>query len=295
MKLKKLFSITLAVLCLTAASGALAYNVGEARVAIGADLDAEQVASVYRDFGIERGTVPEITVTNQNERQYLEGLVDDSKIGHKAISCVYITLLEDGSGLSVSAKNINWCTEQMYKNALTTAGITNARVVVTAPFEVSGTAALTGIYRAYEDITGITLNSLAKMVGAEELIVTGQLAEYIGSDDATAIINELKNILDVTETMSDNDVKKEIKKLAEQYNVQVSDAQVEQLLGLCRQLEKLDANQLKEKLVSITNTVQKAMTAKDKITGTVNTISEKVSGFLGSVGSFFSGLFGNKG
>ena len=204
---------------------------------------------------------------------------------------MYITILDDGSGLNVSTKNINWCTEQMYKNALTTAGITDADVKVTAPFEVSGTAALTGIYKAYEDITGNSLSSLAKMVGAEELIVTGQLAEYIGSDEATALINELKGILDITETMSDADVKKEIKKLADQYNVQVTDEQIEQLLKLCRQLEKLDINQLKEKLVSITNTVEKAMTAKDKVAKTVTTITEKITGFLGSVSKFFAGLF----
>ena len=204
---------------------------------------------------------------------------------------MYITILDDGSGLNVSTKNINWCTEQMYKNALTTAGITDADVKVTAPFEVSGTAALTGIYKAYEDITGNSLSSLAKMVGAEELIVTGQLAEYIGSDEATALINELKGILDITETMSDADVKKEIKKLADQYNVQVTDEQIEQLLKLCRQLEKLDINQLKEKLVSITNTVEKAMTAKDKVANAVATITEKVTGFLGSVSKFFAGLF----
>ena len=204
---------------------------------------------------------------------------------------MYITILDDGSGLNVSTKNINWCTEQMYKNALTTAGITDADVKVTAPFEVSGTAALTGIYKAYEDITGNSLSSLAKMVGAEELIVTGQLAEYIGSDEATALINELKGILDITETMSDADVKKAIKKRAEQYNVQVADEQIEQLLKLCRQLEKLDINQLKEKLVSITNTVEKAMTAKDKVANAVATITEKVTGFLGSVSKFFAGLF----
>ena len=281
----------MAVLCLLTMSGAFAYKVGEARVAIGANLDSEQIAAVYSDFGIERGVIPEITVTNENERQYLEGLVDDKKIGHKAISCAYITILDDGSGLNVSTKNINWCTEQMYKNALTTAGITDADVKVTAPFEVSGTAALTGIYKAYEDITGNSLSSLAKMVGAEELIVTGQLAEYIGSDEATALINELKGILDITETMSDADVKKEIKKLADQYNVQVTDEQIEQLLKLCRQLEKLDINQLKEKLVSITNTVEKAMTAKDKVAKTVTTITEKITGFLGSVSKFFVGRF----
>ncbi|MFR7852936.1 MAG: hypothetical protein ACLU5K_02885, partial [Christensenellales bacterium] len=66
---------------------------------------------------------------------------------------------------------------------------------------------------------------------------------------------------------------------------------IEQLLKLCRQLEKLDANQLKEKLVSITNTVEKAMTAKDKAAKAVSTITEKVTGFFGSVSKFFAGLF----
>ena len=88
MKCKRIISIIMAALCLLTMSGAFAYKVGEARVAIGANLDSEQIAAVYSDFGIERGVIPEITVTNENERQYLEGLVDDKKIGHKAISCV---------------------------------------------------------------------------------------------------------------------------------------------------------------------------------------------------------------
>lgn len=214
------------------AAPALALDAGLSRVAIGANLDDAQIAQVYADFGLERGSVQEITVTNQDERAYLEGLVSENKIGSVALSCVYITTLEPGSGLSISTKHINWCTEQMYANALTTAGITDARVMVTAPFDVSGTAALTGIYRAYESITGTTLSDLAKTIGAEELVLTGELAEYIGSEEATELINELKKILDQTQNMSDDDVRTEIRKIAEQYNVVISDSQVEQLLTL---------------------------------------------------------------
>ena len=211
--MKRIFAIIMTVACICCMSSAFAYESGEARAVIGANLDQEQVAAIYKDFGIERGGVEEIIVTNNDEREYLEGLVDDNKIGSKALSCVYITLLEQGEGLSISTHNINWCTEQMYINALTTAGITDAKVIVSAPFAVSGTAALTGVYKAYEDITGESLSKLAKSVGAEELILTGQLAEYIGSEEAAALINELKGILDITETMSDSDVKKEIQKL----------------------------------------------------------------------------------
>lgn len=289
--MKRIIAFIMTAACVCSMGSAFAYQAGEARAVIGANLDQEQVSAVYKDFGIERGSVEEIIVTNADEREYLEGLVDDKKIGSVALSCVYITLLEEGAGLSISTNNINWCTEQMYVNALTTAGITDAKVIVSAPFAVSGTAALTGVYKAYEDITGQSLSNLAKSVGAEELILTGQLAEYIGSEEAAALINELKGILDITETMSDSDVKKEIQKLADQYNVQVTETQIDQILKLCRQMEKLDVAELKEKLLSITQTVEKAVSTKQKVNDTISTVTEKVSKFIGSVTGFFAGLF----
>ena len=42
----------------------------------------------------------------------------------------------------------------MYKNALATAGISDANIIVAGPFELSGTAALVGILKAYKDMTG---------------------------------------------------------------------------------------------------------------------------------------------
>lgn len=56
--------------------------------------------------------------------------------------------------MTVNTSHITYCTSQMYISALATAGITDAKITVTAPFDVSGTAALTGVYKAYEDITG---------------------------------------------------------------------------------------------------------------------------------------------
>lgn len=269
---------------------AYALESGDQRVTIGANLDDAQRAQIYKDFGIERGTVTEIIVTNENEREYLEGLVPDGKIGNVALSCVYITMLEEESGLAITTNNINWCTADMYKNALTTAGISDAKVMISAPFPVSGTAALTGIYKAYEDITGETLSDLAKSVGAEELITTGQLAEYIGSEDATEIINQLKGILDQTQNMTDDEVREEIRRIAKDYNVSITDGQVDQLLKLCRSLEKLDVNELKDKLLSLTETVQKA----GKVQESISNFTAGVKDFFASIGTFFSNLFGGK-
>ena len=261
---------------------------GEVRVTIGANLDETQIAQIYKDFGVERGSVTEITVTNADERAYLEGIAPERKIGSVALSCIYIKTLPEGEGLKISTNNINWCTSDMYTNALITAGITDAEVKVSAPFDVSGTAALAGIYKAYEDITGTTLSEIAKTIGVEELVTTGELAEYIGSEEATQIVNELKNILDQTQNMTDDEVRAEIKGIAEAYNVSITDAQVDQLLSLCRSLEKLDIAQLQDKLVSLTQTLEGAKKVESKLTEFANSIKT----FFEKVADFFTRLFG---
>ena len=288
--MKRLLSAAMAALLAFSLFSATAFALeeGDSRVTIGADLTDEQKTQIYVDFGLTQGEVQEIIVTNRDERAYLEGVAPEKKIGSVALSCCYITVLGEGTGLQITTKNINWCTSEMYINALTTAGIADAKVMVSAPFPVSGTAALTGIYMAYEQITGQTLNEIAKAVGVEELITTGDLAEYIGSSEATQIINELKNILDQTQTMTDDEVRSEIRNIAQNYNVTLTDAQVDQLLKLCRSLEKLDVDELKDKLVSLANSMEKAK----GVAAVITKVGESIKSFFSSIGAFFAKIFG---
>ena len=292
MKGKKIIAATALMLSIFVFMGsALAIDAGEERVTIGANLDEEQRAQIYKDFGLDESDgVKELEVTNAEEREYLEGLVPDKKIGSVALSCIYIKTLESGEGLTVTTKNINWCTEDMYINALTTAGISDAKVMVSAPFAVSGTAALTGVYKAYEDITGQKLSEDAKSAGAEELVTTGDLADVIGSKDATELVNELKGILDQTSQMTDDEVREQIKSIAQNMNIQLTDSQVEELLKLCRSLEKLDVTELKDKIQSLSKTLEGASEVQEKI----STFGENVKKFFSSVGSFFTKLFGGQ-
>lgn len=268
----------------------LAIEAGQSRVTIGANLDEAQRAQIYKDFGLEEGDVTELKVTNDEERAYLEGLVSENKIGNVALSCVYIKTLDEGDGLHITTNNINWCSKEMYINALTTAGISDAEVKISAPFAVSGTAALTGLYKAYEDITGEQLDMTAKSVAAEEIVITGNLAEMLGDVDATELVNQLKLILEQTKGMSDDEVRSQIKTIASNINAQVTDAQIEQLLKLCRSLEKLDASELAEKVNSITKTIENA----NKVEKTVSKVVEDVKTFFASVGAFFNKLFTKK-
>ncbi len=282
--MKRLLCIILAVL-MFASLGAAAYADGDvqARAVIGANLDENQIAAVYQLFNVKRGDVKEMTVTNAEEREYLEGYVDESLIGTRSISCVYVELLAEGAGMDVTTSNITWCTPEMYISALATAGITDAKIVVAAPFEVSGTAALTGVYKAYEDLTGKKLDDLAKAVSTQELTITGELANEIGEMDSTSIVNDLKMMLDETAQMTDEEIREQIIQIAATYNVTLTDNQINQLISLCRSLEGLDADALKSRVEEVQNTLKKVSEAKTQVIGFV----ERVRKVVTSVKSFF--------
>ena len=280
---KRLFCMILAVLTLSSLGVTAFAEAGQSRAVIGANLNEEQIAAVYQLFNVKRGEVTELTVTNAEEREYLEGYVDESLIGTRSISCVYVELLAEGAGMDVTTSNITWCTPEMYISALATAGITDAKIVVAAPFEVSGTAALTGVYKAYEDMTGKKLDDLAKAVSTQELTITGELANEIGDMDSTAIVNDLKMMLDETAQMTDEEIREQIVQIAGRYNVSLTDNQINQLIRLCRSLEGLDADALKARVEEVQNTLKKVSDAKTQVIGFVEQVKKVVT----SIKSFF--------
>ena len=281
--MKRILSLILVLMLILSFGGTAFADNTQSRAVIGADLTAEQVAQVYSAFGVQQGTVPQLLVTNAEERQYLEGYVDSSIIGSRSISCVYVELLGSGAGMNVTTSNITWCTPEMYIQALATAGITDARIIVAAPFEVSGTAALTGIYKAYEDMTGKKIDDIAKLVSTQELTITGELAQEIGSMDSTSIVQDLKLMLSETQNMTDDQIRQEIIQIAAQYNVSLTETQINQLISLCRSLEGLDADQLKSRVEEVQNTLNKVSTAKTQVVGFVQSVKKVVT----SVQSFF--------
>ena len=281
--MKRIVSLILVLMLILSFGGTAFADNTQSRAVIGADLTAEQVAQVYSAFGVQQGTVPQLLVTNAEERQYLEGYVDSSIIGSRSISCVYVELLGSGAGMNVTTSNITWCTPEMYIQALATAGITDARIIVAAPFEVSGTAALTGIYKAYEDMTGKKIDDIAKLVSTQELTITGELAQEIGSMDSTSIVQDLKLMLSETQNMTDDQIRQEIIQIAAQYNVSLTETQINQLISLCRSLEGLDADQLKSRVEEVQNTLNKVSTAKTQVVGFVQSVKKVVT----SVQSFF--------
>ena len=111
--MKRTFSFLLMLALLLSLPLSAAAETTQSRAVIGADLDQGQIQAVYNMFGVQRGSVIELPITNAEERASLAGYVDESLIGTRSISCVYVELLPEGSGMSVTTSNITWCTGEM--------------------------------------------------------------------------------------------------------------------------------------------------------------------------------------
>lgn len=286
--MKRFIAILLAALFTLSAMPVLAAEAGDSRVVLGADLTEEQKAEALEYFNADEGTLL-LTVTNKDERQYFEGKLPDKRLGHVALSSIYIKAAEEGSGLKIKTRNINFVTPQMYENALISAGITDAEIKIWAPREISGTAALTGIYKAYEDMTGRFLDSYAKDLGIEELIATGDLAEYIGSEEALSIIHDVKKILDETRTMEDDAVMEKIYGIAREYDVELTEDQAQKIFRLARMFEGLSAEEIQQRLVNMAKAAQKAQSFGEVVQSVIRTLGE----FIKTIGDFFTNVWNN--
>ena len=216
-------------------------------LALGADLTADQQHTVLSYMGIEAADFDKYDVgyvSNAEEHQYLDSYVPKKQIGTKALSSVLVSLADSGNGLKVSTYNINYCTAGMYKNALATAGVEDANVIVAGPFPLSGTAALVGTFEAYEKLTGKELDESVVDAAMDELVTTGDLEQSIDGDsnDVEAMIADLKGQIASGKIKTPEEIEQAIEKLADKYDLKLSDDDKQKLLGLMKKLQGLDLN-----------------------------------------------------
>src|SRR5690606_37599659 len=120
-----------------------------------------------------------LILTHEEEVALVGDYVPKEQLGSRAISSVRVEPGEPGSGIRVETRHITWVPPEMYAEALATAGVEDAVVYVAAPFDVSGTAALAGIYKAYEISAGERLSEERKDLGAREIGVMVKVAKEI--------------------------------------------------------------------------------------------------------------------
>lgn len=193
MKNKKLISLFTAAAISAAllVPGTTAYADSQEVVTIGADLNEAQKNAILQYFGIYGKNIETITINNQDERNHLASYIPIEQIGTRTYSCALVQPTTSG-GIQVKTANLSYVTSNMIATTLSTAGVSNCNVIAASPFEVSGTGALTGVIMAYETATDTTLDSTKKDIANQELVTTGTIAQTVGQNTATQIVNDIK-------------------------------------------------------------------------------------------------------
>ena len=210
-------------------------------VTLGADLSQDQKNTMMKYFNVDSSQVQILTVTNQDERDHLSAYVPIEQIGTRTVSCAYVKPTQSG-GIKVRTANLNWVTCNMIATSLSTSGVKNCEVVAACPFEVSGTGALTGIQMAYETATGEQLDSMKKELATEEMVVTGNLADEVGKNDATTVMNNSKMQVIKDNVQNADEIYNIVVNVAQQNNVNLDSDQINKIVELLKQIAQQDYN-----------------------------------------------------
>jgi uncharacterized protein YpuA (DUF1002 family) len=286
---RKLFLALLLFLLSTATAFADAAP-GDTIITLGNDLSPKQKEEIKKRFNAPNAQ--EITVTNQEEHKYLEGLLSKSVIGSRALSSAMIQIAEPGQGITVETNNITWVSKAMYENALATAGVKDATVKIDAPFKVSGTAALTGIMKAYETVTGEKIDENQKRVASEEMVTTAKIGETIGDKEKAAeLLTRLKaELAKQTSNLSDDQLREMIRNVAEQMGLTLSDAEIESLVSILRKIQNLDIdwNKALDQISSYKGQIQDFLNNNPEAKSLVQEILTFLKSLIDKILSWFS-------
>lgn len=283
--ISKLLFVFFVASVITAVPVGKAYADAYKVVTLGADLTKQQKEDMLKYFGVTKEEANILEVNRDEEIKYLSGVASEKQIGTKSISCSYVEPTTKG-GLKVSTNNIYWVNENMIKNALITAGIENANVKASAPFNVSGTAALTGILKGFENSTGgKKIDENKKKVANEEIVTTGNLGEKIGQDKAASLINEVKKEVIKDKPKNEKEIEKIVSNVTNNYNINLSSDDIKNITSLMSKINglNLDFKQMKNQLNDVTNQLKQ------------NLNSDQAKGFFSNlfdgIKNFFAKLF----
>ena len=283
--LRRILALTLCLLLLPLPALAAETSI----TCYGEDLSAEQYEQVLSLLGADLAADTFLPVTHEDEAALLGDIVPAEKIGTRALSSARVTLREEGAGISVQTHNIDWVTPDMYASALATAGVTDASVVVAAPVPVSGTAALAGILKAYESAAGASLSAAAKEAAGSEMVLTGDLADLIGSDAAVELLRQVKQAIADYNLTDFDSLRPYVVEGARQLGVQLSDEQIDRITELGVRIARLDIDpeQLAQQLQGLAEGAQRLQEISDSADG----FFSRVGGALQRFWSWLTGLF----
>ena len=258
-------------------------------LSLGANLSEQQRSTVLDLLGIapeELDNYDVIYTTINEEYQYLGSYLPKETIGSKCLSSVLIVKREQGYGINITTNNISYCTIGMYKNALLTAGISDADIIVAAPFPISGTGALVGTLKTYSVMTGEQVPEENVDAALNELVLTGDLAETLGdSQQVEEFMAYLKQQILEKELDSPEEIRQAVEDAMLEFKISLSEEDMQKVTNLLEKIGGLDLN--------VDDLMSQAGDLYEKISdiGESSGIFDKVADFFRSIWDYIKRLF----
>ena len=254
-------------------------------VTLGKNLSEQQRKQILEIFNVTEKETTILEVNNEEERKYLEGIASEEQIGKVTISSSYVEPLEEGSGINVETYNITWVTKEMYQSALVTAGVKDAKVIAAAPFPVSGTGALTGILKAFEEATGKTISEEQKKVASEEVVQVGELGDDIGQEKASELIRIVKEEIVEKGVKDPEEIQRIILDISGRLDINLNAEQIQSINSLMQKIGdlNLDSEEIKNQLKDIGQKIDDTLKNNEEVRTLLQRILDAIKEFFNSI------------
>lgn len=222
---------------------------------LGSDLTEAQKKSLLEYFKAPEGTRTVLVTDDTIIKQLGLDPNDPSNYAGGCYSSAYVKLTEEGTGIKVTSSNLTEVTDSMLANALITSGVINAEVKASAPFKVTGTAALSGILEGVETVAGFEISLKKKETAQKEIEVTMDLADKIGDVEASSMINDIKTEVIKEQPTKEKDIEKIVENISENYEATLTEEDKKQVVALMNDINGLDLDysKLKDSLTQAGN------------------------------------------
>jgi len=266
---------------------------GPAIVVLGERLSEAQKEQTRKLLKVdEEAEVKEIIVTGADAAKYIKGDPNSNMY-----SSAKIKRLDKGEGIrviQVTPENITEVTNDMYANALLTAGVEDAQIEVASPVKVTGHSALTGIFKAYE-VTGEKLDTDRLKVANEELDVATKLAEDAGvdQDKVSQLLTEIKQAIAEQNPATKEEVEQIVQEQLKKLNIELSPEYKQMLIDLFDKIRSLDINfsEVKSQLKNLADDIHKKLEDAGVDKGFLQSVADFIKQIFQSIAGFIKSLF----
>lgn len=280
--------------------------------AYGAGLNQAQIDETAQLLGIgNMDAVNKVSVGAEDLYKYLKMSGNDASM----ISSIFVKKAAEDSGTSViitTPQNITKVTDVEYSNAAITAGITDAEIYVGAVRPVTGTSALTGVYKAFE-LNGVNLDEGRVAVANEELETVNAIVqqhkdkEDFSSEKINAVVADVKEkLIDRKDETNEKATKEEITQIiqnsVQEFNLGdiITQVNIENLAVYFQNFQNtsaIDSQELKEQVKklggNLRGKLQGVLDNSDDLVDSAKEFinREETKGFLSSLAEMISNFF----